>query len=328
MSHGPCPLCEEDEQRGYCGYRYTKQEDERDLNSDEEECVKEELEDDVLHGFKTDVKMKHEDNPEEDWTIHQESEDGKTETYEEDKEWGEHDVGPKNSDEQKKEDFVLTYEMFKDEQDRNEDLAESSALALEDNETKTDDDHETTDLVGIPPLEEDCILQMGPDCTIDLVMVCEQSVERCMSEELMLCPPKSSNVLQPPIESPPRPLTITLPSQNPTLPLTFQPQPPLQAQVPTQTQLEAPCIRKRPYDRSPHVEPQATMPSTGQVEVRLRHVYTTRRYTRFTSRTAPLLPLQSVSGETSTHALPSFSTDAPLMPPKKKTRTFYSSGRI
>lgn len=322
---GLCPLCEEDEQRGYCGYRHIEQEDEREINSDEEESVKEELEDEVSYECKMDVELKEEDNPEEHWTIDQESEDGKTETYEEEKGGGEHDVGPKNTDEQKKEDFVSTYEMYKDEQDRNEDLAESSAVALEDNETKADDDHETTDLVGVPPFEEDCILQMGPDCTIDLVMVCEQSVERCMSEELMLCPPKSSNLPQPPIKSPPRPLTITLPPQNPTLPLTFQPQPPFQAQVPTQAQLEAPYMRKRPYDSS---SPPVMVPSTGQVEVRLRHVYTTRRYTRFTSRTAPLLPLQSVSGETSTHTLPSISSDALLMPPKKKTRTFYSTDQL
>lgn len=312
-----------DEQRGYCGYRHTEQEDEREIHSDEEESVKEELED-VSHELKTDVEVK-EDSPEEHWTIEQESEDGKTEMYEEDKGGGEHDVGAENTDEHKNEDFV-PYETYKNEQDRNEDLPECCAVGLEENETKTDDDPKTTDLVGVPPLDEDCILQMGPDCTIDLVMVCEQSVERSLSEELMLCPPKSLNLPPPAIESPPRPLTITLPPQNhPTLPLTFQPQPALQAQVPTQASLEVPCLRKRPYDSSPPVGPQATVPSAGQVEV--RHVYTTRRYTRFTSRTAPLLPLQSVGGETSTHTLPSISSDAPLMPPKKKTRTFYSTGR-
>ncbi|KAI7798801.1 putative homeobox protein NOBOX, partial [Triplophysa rosa] len=322
-----CRLCEEEEeQRGYCGYRHAEQEEERKGNSDEEESVKEELKDEVSHELKTDVEVKEEGRPEEHWTIDQESEDGKTEDK-----GGEHDVGPKNTDEHKKEDFVSIYEMYKSKQDTNEDLPECSAVGLEDNETKTDyDDHMTTDLVGVPPLEEDCILQMGPDCTIDFVMVCEQSVERCMSEE---CPPKSSNLPQPPIESPHSPLTITLPPPNhPTLPLTFQPQPALQAQVPTQALFEAPCMRKRPYDSSPLVEPQATVPSTGQVEVRLRNVYTTRRYTRFTSRTAPMLHLQSVSGETSTHTLPSISSDAPLMPPmmppKKKTRTFYSTDQL
>ncbi|XP_056597733.1 uncharacterized protein LOC130415806 isoform X2 [Triplophysa dalaica] len=324
-----CALCEEgEEQSGYSGYGHTEQEEERNGNGDEEESVKEELKDEVSHKLKADVEVKDDDRPEEHLTIEQESEDGKTEGNG----GGEHDVGPKNTEKHINEDFVSTYEMYKNEQDSNEDQPECSAFGLEDNETKTDDDHETTDLVGVPPLEEECILQMGPNCNLDLVMVCEPSVARCMSEE-QLCPPKSSNLPQPPIESPHIPLTITLPPQNDTtLPLTFQPQPALQAQVPTQALFEAQCMRKRPYDSSPLVEPQATVPSTGQVEVRLRHVYTTRRYTRFASRTTPLLPLQSVSGETSTHTLPSISSDAalmpPMMPPKKKTRTFYSTDQL
>ncbi|KAL1256085.1 hypothetical protein QQF64_014146 [Cirrhinus molitorella] len=159
---------------------------------------------------------------------------------------------------------------------------------------------------------------MGPDCTIDLVMVCDQSMERCMNENLLLCPPKSSDV--PPMKSPPRPLSITLPPQNATM-LPFQPQSLLQPKVPPQVQLEAPCLGKRPYGSSTDV-------STGQLEVTLRQVYSTRRYTRFVSRAAPLIPLASVGGESSSQGLPSIGTDAPLMPPKKKTRTFYSTDQL
>lgn len=306
---GPCPLCEEDEQRGYCRYRNAEKENEREINSDAEE-----VEDKESSEFKSDSELKLEEITEENQTA--EPEERKTETKEEEKT---DDTKQKNekSTEEEEEQNKKVDNVELDEEDKQE-----SMLGLKDDETKTDDDddEEASDLL-VPPLEDDCILQMGPDCTIDLVMVCDQSVARCMNEDLLLCPPKSSDFSQQPsIKSPPRPLSITLPPQNPTA-FPFQPQPLLQPQIPPQVQLEAPCLGKRPYGSSPAVDPQAMRP----LEVTLRQVYTTRRYTRFASRAA-LMPLASVGGETSTQVLPSISADVPLMPPKKKTRTFYSTG--
>ncbi|XP_016365295.1 uncharacterized protein LOC107706194 isoform X1 [Sinocyclocheilus rhinocerous] len=305
---GPCPLCEEDEQRGYCRYRNTEQENEREKNSDGEE-----VEDKESQEFKRDAEVKLEKLTEENWTVGQEPEDRKIETDKEENKT--EDVTQKNEkgtadDEEtnKKVDNVETDEKYnKDEQE--------STLGFKNDETKTvDDDAEASDLL-VPPLEDDCFLQMGPDCTIDLVMVCDQSVERCLNEDLLLCPPKSSDLPQQP-----RPLSITLPPQNTTV-LPFQPQSLLQPHLPPQAQLEAPCLGKRPYRSRTDVP-------TGQLEVTLRQVYSTRRYTRFASRVAPLIPLASVGGETSSQALPSISMDAPLMPPKKKTRTFYSTDQL
>ncbi|XP_042601239.1 homeobox protein NOBOX isoform X2 [Cyprinus carpio] len=314
MKDGPCPLCEEDEQRGYCRYRNTEQENEREKNSDEEE-----VEDKESQEFKRDAEVKLEKITEENWTAGQEHEDRKIETDTEENKT--EDVTQKNEkgtedDEEtnKKVDNLETDEKYnKDEQE--------STLGFRNDETMTvDDDAEASDLL-VPPLEDDCILQMGPDCTIDLVMVCDQSVERCLNEDLLLCSPKSSDLpQQPPVKSPPRPLSITLPPQNATV-LPFQPQSLLQPHLPPQAQLEAPCLGKRPYGSRTDVP-------TGQLEVTLRQVYSTRRYTRFASRVAPLIPLASVDGETSSQALPSISTDAPLMPPKKKTRTFYSTDQL
>ncbi|XP_051729782.1 homeobox protein NOBOX-like isoform X1 [Ctenopharyngodon idella] len=307
---GPCPLCEEDEQRGYCRYRNAEKENEREINSDAEE-----VEDKESSEFKSDSELKLEEITEQNRTA--EPEERKIETKEEEKTEDTKQKNEKSTEEEqnKKVDIVES-----DEEDKQE-----SMLGLKDDETKTDgddDDEEASDLL-VPPLEDDCILQMGPDCTIDLVMVCDQSVARCMNEDLLLCPPKSSDFSQQPsIKSPLRPLSITLPPQNPTA-FPFQPQPLLQPQVPPQVQLEAPCLGKRPYGSSPAVDPQAMRP----LEVTLRQVYTTRRYTRFASRAA-LMPLASVGGETSTQVLPSISADVPLMPPKKKTRTFYSTDQL
>ncbi len=313
FTDGPCLLCEEDEQRGYCRYRNTEQENEREKNSDGEE-----VEDKESQEFKRDAEVKLEKITEENWTVGQEPEDRKLETDEEENKT--EDVTQKNEkgtedneETNKKVDNVETDEKYnKDEQE--------STLGFKNDEIKTVDDNnaEASDLL-VPLLEDDCILQMGPDCTIDLVMVCDQSVERCMNEDLLLCPPKSSDLpQQPPVKSPPRPLSITLPPQNATV-LPFHPQSLLQPHLPPQAQLEAPCLGKRPYGSRTDVP-------TGQLEVTLRQVYSTRRYTRFASREAPLIPLALVGGETSSQALPSISMDAPLMPPKKKTRTFYSTG--
>ncbi len=313
FTDGPCLLCEEDEQRGYCRYRSTEPENEREKNGDGEE-----VEDTESKEFKRDAEVKLEKITEENWTVGQEPEDGKLETDKEENQT--EDVTQKNEegmedDEEtnKKVDNVETDEKYnKDEQE--------STLGFKNSETKTVDDNnaEAGDLL-VPPLEDDCILQMGPDCTIDLVMVCDQSVERCMNEDLLLCPPKSSDLpQQPPVKSPPRPLSITLPPQNATV-LSFQPQSLLQPHLPPQAKMEPPCLGKRPYGSRTDVP-------TGQLEVTLQQMYSTRHYTRFGNRVAPLIPLASVSGETSSQALPSFSMDVPLMPPKKKTRTFYSSG--
>ncbi|XP_026087494.1 homeobox protein NOBOX-like isoform X1 [Carassius auratus] len=309
----PFPLCEEDEQRGYFRYGNNEQDNERERYSDGKEVEEKESQE-----FEMDSQVKLEEITE-NWTAAEEPEDRKMEMQEE--EIKTEDVKLKNEkgteddeEENKKVDNVQTDEKYcKDEQE--------STLGLKNYETKTDDDDAEANDLLVPPLEDDCILQMGPDCTIDLVMVCDESVERCMNEDLLLCPPKSSDLPQPPpIISPPRPLSITLPPQNTTV-LSFQPQPLLQPHVPPQAQLEAPCLGKRPYGSSTNVP-------TGQLEVTLRQVYSTRRYTRFASKAAPLKPLASVGGQTSSQALPSVSTDAPLMPPKKKTRTFYSTDQL
>ncbi|XP_059411278.1 uncharacterized protein LOC132144729 isoform X1 [Carassius carassius] len=305
---GPCPLCEEDEQREYCRYRNTEQENEREKNNDGEE-----VEDKESQEFKRDAEVKLEKITEENWTVGQEPADWKIETdIEENKT---EDVSQKN--EKGKEDDEETnkkVDNVKTDETNNEDEQEST-LGFRNDETMTVDDAEASDL-----LEDDCILQMGPDCTIDLVMVCDQSVERCLNEDLLLCSPKSSDLPQQPlVRSPPRPLSITLPPQNATV-LPFQPQCVLQPHLPPQAQLEAPCLGKRPYGSRSNVP-------TGQLEATLQ-VYSTRRYTRFASRVAPLIPLASAGGETSSQALPSISMDAPLMPPKKKTRTFYSTDQL
>ncbi|XP_077051923.1 uncharacterized protein nobox [Siphateles boraxobius] len=317
---GPCPLCEEDEQIGYCRYRNTEQENESKIKNDAEE-----VEDKESQEFKRDSEVKPDEIAEDNWTVVQEPEERKLETKEEENKT---EANKTEDTEQKS---------TEEEQNKNVDHAESdeqskeeeqeSMLGLKDDEIKTDDEDDDDDDAEeasdslVPPLEDDCILQMGPDCTIDLVMVCDQP--RCVNEDLSLCPPNSSDFSQqPPIKSPPRPLSITLPPPNPTM-LPFQPHPLLQAQVPAQAQLEPQCLGKRPYGSSPAVDPQAMRP----LEVTLRQVYTTRQYTRFASRAA-LMPLASVGGETSTQALPSISTDALLMPPKKKTRTFYSSDQL
>lgn len=317
---GPCPLCEEDEQIGYCRYRNAEQEREREIKNDAEE-----VEDKESRVFKRDSEVNLEEITEENWAAGQEPEEKKIETEEDENKT--EDTKQKSTEEKEEEQNKKADNVESDEQCKEDE--QESMLGLKDDETKTDDedddDEEGNDLL-VPPLEDDCILQMGPDCTIDLVMVCDPPVARCMNEDLSLCPPKSSDFSQqPPIKSPPRPLSITLPPQNPTL-LPFQPQPLLQPQVPPQAQLEVPCLGKRPYGSSPAVDPQA-MVSTRPLEVTLRQVYTTRRYTRFASRAA-LMPLASVGGESSTQALPSISADVPLMPPKKKTRTFYSSDQL
>lgn len=298
---GPCPMCEEDEQRGYCRYRHSEQEKYTEIHSRVEE---DELKKDAQMENCTEAQNPEEENKEDE---------SKTETKNE----------KSTEDQNKMADTVETSE--KSTKD-----AQECLLDFKDDQKKTvndDDDDDKLNELLVPPLEDDCILHMGPDCTIDLVMVYDQSVERCMNDDLLLCHPKSSDLPQQPlIKSPPRPLSITLPPQNPTM-LPFQPPALLQPQVPPQAPLEAPCLGKQPYGTSPAVDPPALV-STRPLEVTLQQVYTTRRYTRFSSRAAPLMPLSTISGETSSQALSSICTDAPLMPPKKKTRTFYSTDQL
>ncbi|KAG1946898.1 homeobox protein NOBOX-like [Pimephales promelas] len=311
---GPCPLCEEDEQIGYCRYRNTEHANESEIKNDAEDKESQE--------FKRDSEVKPEEIAEENWTVVQEPEERKTERKEEENKTEANETEDTKQKSTEEEQNKKEHNAESDEQSKKEE--QDSVFGLKDDERKTDDEdddnEEARDLL-VAPLEDDCILQMGPDCTIDLVMVCDQP--RCVNEDLSLCPPKSSDFSQQaPIKSPPKPLSITLPPQNPTI-LPFLPHPLLPAQVPAQAQLEPQCLGKRPYGSSPAVDPQAMRP----LEVTLRQVYTTRQYTRFASRAAPM-PLASVGGETSTQALPSISTDVPLLPPKKKTRTFYSTDQL
>ncbi|XP_030644420.1 homeobox protein NOBOX [Chanos chanos] len=167
------------------------------------------------------------------------------------------------------------------------------------------------------------------DCMVDMVMVCEQSVEQCLSTGFRLCPPKlpplpQNLALSPPL--PPNP-PIMPPMQTQHLPQNQAPTalPPALAQPAAKP--GALCLGKRAYGSgSPSVDPQA-VPPQGQLEVKLTQVYATRRYTRYTSRPTPLLPLPAVSTDA---PLQTIGTDPALQPPapKKKTRTLYSTDQL
>ncbi|KAK3532335.1 hypothetical protein QTP86_016039 [Hemibagrus guttatus] len=176
-----------------------------------------------------------------------------------------------------------------------------------------------------PPAQEGkSVLRLNSSSPVNLVMVCEESVEGSVNEEILLCPDKSLTLSQTPlISSPPLqdPLPLTLPPSNPSV-LQLQKQPVGQNQA---SVLQAPCLTKRAYESSPSVEPK-TLTHSGQLEVTLQQVYTTRRYTRFTSRAAPL---KLVHPETSSQPLPCVSNTTLLAPaPKKKTRTSYSTDQL
>ncbi|XP_017548494.1 homeobox protein NOBOX [Pygocentrus nattereri] len=141
------------------------------------------------------------------------------------------------------------------------------------------------DTYASPPLDGRSAPQLDSGCPVNLVMMCEESVERC-------------------------PIAQTKQTQA-------------TAQMPGP---EALCLGNR--NNSPSAEPKTLVPP-GQLEVTLRQVYTTRRYTRFTSRPTPLLPLPSVCPDSSSQPLP-YITSTSLLPPapKKKTRTSYSSDQL
>lgn len=235
----------------------------------------------------------------------------------------------KNGDinEEKKEKAEMVTKGFgeTDEEYNNEGGAEfemgKSNIEMMENKSKHD---ASGDLV--PPSQEKSGLQLDSSSPVNLVMVCEDSVENSVNKELLLCPAKSLTLSQTPlISSPPtpNPLHLTLPPRNSSA-FQLQTQPVVQTQgsVPTPVP-QVPCLTKRAYEGSPSVEPQS-LTCSGQPEVTLQQVYTTRRYTRFTSRS---MPLKSVHPETSSQPLPCVSNTSLQAPaPKKKTRTSYSTG--
>lgn len=174
-----------------------------------------------------------------------------------------------------------------------------------------------------PSPQKKSMLQLGSSSPLNLTM-CEESAERSLSEEYMQCPFKSLTI--PPVSSTfssqtSQPFTVTnsIDSVNP-----LQTQPTVNSEATaTMTAPAASCLGKRPYSSSPFTEPKTFVPP-GQLEVTLKHVCTTR-YTRFTSRPTPLLPLPSVNPETSSLNVSNTSILPPA--PKKKTRTSYSSGK-
>ncbi|XP_007245739.2 uncharacterized protein LOC103034894 [Astyanax mexicanus] len=178
-----------------------------------------------------------------------------------------------------------------------------------------------------PTLTEKSTMQLDSGCPVNLVMVCEESVERSVSEELMLCPSKSLTLPDIPSLSPPPsndPLPLTVAPSNPHL-LPFQTQPMVQTQAPAQMPgPEGQCLGSQPYG-----EPKAHIAPPGQLEVTLRQVYTTRRYTRFTSRPTPVLPLATVRPDAISQPLSYITNTSILHPaPKKKTRTSYSTDQL
>ncbi|KAB5530925.1 hypothetical protein PHYPO_G00134950 [Pangasianodon hypophthalmus] len=221
--------------------------------------------------------------------------------------------------------FVETDDEYNHEEGAEIEMGEKVEIT-EDNKSKHDDGkgNDVSGALVPPPQEEKCVLRLDSGGPVNLVMVCEESVESGINEELLLCPAKSLTLSQTPlISSPPsqNPLALTLTPSNPSV-LQLQTQPVVQTQgsVP-----QAPCLSKRVYGSSPSVEPK-TITHPGQLEVTLQQVYTTRRYTRFTSRTAPL---KSVHPETSSQPLPCVSNTSLLAPaPKKKTRTSYSTDQL
>lgn len=189
---------------------------------------------------------------------------------------------------------------------------------------KTDEKNKAEKNKGSPLLESN--LQLDSGCPVNLVMVCEESVESCLSEEFMLCPSRSLTLPQIPSLTPTpsnSPLSLTVPTSNPSLQKT---QTMVQSQAPAQTsEQEGPCLENGVYSNSPSAVPKTLAP-TGQLEVTLRQVYT-RRYTRFTSRPGSLLSLPSAHPDTSSQPLPHITNTSLLPPaPKKKTRTSYSTG--
>ncbi|XP_046691459.1 homeobox protein NOBOX-like [Silurus meridionalis] len=205
-------------------------------------------------------------------------------------------------------------------------MNESKVETTEENKSKCDDDGKGNDVsgaVGPPPQEEKSVLQLNSCSPVNMVMVCEESVENSVNDDLLLCPAKPLSLSKTTLISSPcsqNPLPLTLPANNPSV-LQLQTQPVVQTMVQGSVP-QAPCLSKRTYDGSP----TKTLAHSGQLEVTLQQVYTTRRYTRFTSRS---MPLKSVHPETSSQALPCVTNTYLLAPaPKKKTRTSYSTDQL
>ncbi|KAI4871838.1 hypothetical protein NFI96_016396, partial [Prochilodus magdalenae] len=216
-----------------------------------------------------------------------------------------------------------------DEYEHGKEVQTSEKSKTEKPEAKEDNRESGKEAQVSPPLPDKSALQLDPTgCPVDLVMVCEESVEKSVSEELLLCPSKSLILPQIPSLSPPPSdtlLPLNVPPSNPPL----QTKPVVQTQAPGQISgPEALCLGNHVYHNSPPAETKTLVPP-GQLEVTLRQVYTTRHYTRFTSRPAPLLPLSSAHHDASSQPLP-YITNTSLLPPvpKKKTRTSYSSDQL
>ncbi|XP_072530964.1 uncharacterized protein nobox [Salminus brasiliensis] len=198
--------------------------------------------------------------------------------------------------EQNKADWIKRGEIIGKEAEENEEMVEEKqeqkAVFKTDDEyeheegkdVETDEENKAKESNVSSPLNETSVLQLDSGCPMNLVMVCEESVER-------------SPVVQ---------------TQAP-------------AQIPGQ---DGPCLGSHAYSSSPTAEPKALVPP-GQLEVTLRQVYTTRRYTRFTSRPTPVLPLPATRPDTSSQPLPYITSTSILHPaPKKKTRTSYSIDQL
>ncbi|TSK31372.1 Homeobox protein NOBOX [Bagarius yarrelli] len=201
----------------------------------------------------------------------------------------------------------------------------------EKNTSKQDDYEKGNDASGdlIPPQQEEKgVVRLDSHSPINLMMVCQESIESSVNEGLFLCPDKASTLSQ-------SPLISSSTSKNPLL-LTISPSNPSGLQLQTQQMiqtddsepmpvLQAPYLTKPVHESGPSVEPK-TLVHSGQLEMSLQQVYTTRRFTRFTSRS---VPLKAVHPETSSHLLPCVSNNSLLVPaPKKKTRTSYSTDQL
>ncbi|KAK1805110.1 hypothetical protein P4O66_019462, partial [Electrophorus voltai] len=308
---GLCPLCEEDGDGLYLGLGVTEREREVDEEREETELKREQSKDDWIKGDELAGKGINEEG----------KQNGKKK-----------EKGKEGMVEEKQETTVRDDDGDDYGHEGEEVEMDKESKPEEQTEVKKGDGKEglSSDRVH-QPVREGRVLQLDPGCPVNLVMVCEESVERCVSEELMLCPSKSLSLPQNPSLSP-HPsqdsLPLTLPPSDPSLhPL--QSQPMGQTQEPALIPVsEAPCLGKRMYGSSPSMEP-TTLVAPGQLEVTLRQVYTTRCYTRFSGQPAQQQPLPSVPPDSSTQPL-AYITSSPLQPaaPKKKIRTSYTTDQL
>lgn len=224
--------------------------------------------------------------------------------------------------------FVEMNDEYNNEKGAELEIGESEGEMTEWNKSKHDVgimDNASGDLVPSTQ-EKKCILKLNSSSPVNLVMVCEESVENSVNEELMICPAKSLTLSQNLLTtSPPsqNPLPSTIPPGNPSV-LQLQTQPVVQTQGSVSMPVpQAPCLPRLAYESSPTAESHS-LTHSGKVEISMQQVYTTRRYTRFTSRS---VPLKLVHTENSSQPLPCVSNTSLLAPaPKKKTRTSYSTG--